>query len=521
MRGGAEQPGLTNFDLFQDLDILRKRAPAPVRPVIALDMSRVEGDTPAAMQESLRHLLSEVYTLWYGRGVDFDVPLERRGNSLYVPAQTTQAGFYLRALITTLHGACGAAPVVLVDEYDTPIVDLMGKCDADTTPLVEVLQRFYRVLQEMRNSLHYVFLTGIAHLGHTGLFSALNILRDVSWSPVCATLCGFTQGEIRRYFAPHFRFLQERWDDDRAVPDDMYRQYNGYCFDLDGDAPTVCNPFTLIQCLEHLLERPRPCPSRPSVWPRPWANSGSSRFLANLLKAQHPAGDGIMSPETLDEYIRAPILSLEAPNPDILMLQTGYYTPRRYGSTFRLCYPSPEVQIDIAQHILGSYESRVPLLFRNLYAALRDGDAARFLNGYATWLSGMPYAQMHGEYAYTLTLKALCDFLNVDSRAEVHNWVGRADLVVLVPDNRKGYVFELKYNGNLLSAATQAIQRQYGRAMTIAYDMKAVPLNIRQIAKEPPEFEYTVVDLDWSAARETRESSHGDSPADHAAITDG
>ena len=99
--------------------------------------------------------------------------------------------------------ACyGTNPVVLVDEYDAPLVHLLDK-DTGPEPILDVLCNFYVKLKSLEPDLHFVFVTGITRFARLSLFSALNNLRDISWEPAYASLCGFTEGEVRTALQPH------------------------------------------------------------------------------------------------------------------------------------------------------------------------------------------------------------------------------------------------------------------------------------------------------------------------------
>ena len=257
----AARPALAASDLFRGLAIQQWREPGPFRPVIRLNMARRKGPTVGKLQTTLRGLLSDTLTTWYQRGVDVPYAEQARNGRIVLPADGADISDCLYQLIGCLHGTYGIRPVVLIDEYDAPLTQLLGRPATETDPILAEMCRFYQTLKDAEADLHYVFLTGIARFGHTNLFSALNNLSDISWERRYATLCGFTQSEVQRDLAPHLARLQEAWPEDRNVGFLLYQQYNGYRFSLQDDTPTVCNPFTLTRCLQTLLDNPDVCPS--------------------------------------------------------------------------------------------------------------------------------------------------------------------------------------------------------------------------------------------------------------------
>ena len=496
----ATQPAVAAQDLFRHLAIRQWREPQLFRPVIRLDMSAVQGDSMSALQQSLRNLLAETLTTWHQRGRDVPYAKRALNHEIRLPADTDPADCLYR-LIRTLHQASQVRAVVLVDEYDAPLTPWLGQPTTVTDPLQDVMRHFYRTLKRAEPHLHYVFLTGIARFGHTNLFSALNALTDISWERRYATICGFTETEIRQDLASHLAHLREAWPGDRDVGAQLYQQYNGYRFSLQDDTPTVCNPFALTQCLQKLLDDPALCPTTPVEWPRPWAASGTPQFLVQaLLRHQRPTGSAILSRTDMANWVWQPLHRLDRPDLDLLMLQTGYTTLRQTAEGFQLDFPNTEVRTDFAEGVLressSAYRAPLPLA---LCRALQEVNMEAFGCHLTTYLAGMPHAYMQVAYAYTLVVTAFCDLIHVAGGAERHHGVGRADLVVLLPD--KGYVMELKYNGRLQAAALPTVRNDYGRQLVArGLALYALHLHIRHDPDRsaPPRLECAHHPLDWT-----------------------
>ncbi len=484
-------------ELFQGTAILA-RQPQPIfHPVLLLDMSWVQGDTASALQQSLLQLVTRAYTTWHRRGLDtgedpnrnhrIDLPWEAGGD----------APSYLEALIETLWLRYDARPVILIDEYDAPITRLMGHPSTQTEPLMDVLRGFFRVLKSTEKSLHYVFLTGITRFAHTNLFAALNNLIDISWDPRYADLCGFTRAEVARDFAPHLAQIQQDWptaQDDLA--DRICDQYNGYRFGAAAHTRHVCNPFTLTACINDLLTRPDIRPVQIGDWPRHWAYSGTPEFLTELIRRQ---GSVLPHAQELNEFPPAPIYDLHNPDAAMLMLQTGYSTLRGQPGQLWLDYPNHEVRHTYALSLLRAF--RVPYsshLMELLYQSLRAGDHREFIFHLTSCYASIPYDYLDSEHSYTIVLQTLCLLLNTEVQAERHNWSGRSDLTVFLPECI--YVFALKYNGSLLRAERQVHRRHYGREhASRGVDLYACYLNFKRdvTRQEPPVIESKVQKLDF------------------------
>ena len=185
-------------------------------PVIRLDLSRVATPDPAGTHTALQAYLWDVIGEWYNRGLNW--PPGVPGAS--PPEAPTDL---LVALVRTLRNTHGRQPVVLVDEYDAPITEHLGT-EADPTPAVNELRRFFRVLKDDEGLLYGVFVTGITRFARHHLFSAANNFIDISDEPAYGALCGFTETEVEECLVPTGRPWR-RWS--RAWRRPPSRLYGG------------------------------------------------------------------------------------------------------------------------------------------------------------------------------------------------------------------------------------------------------------------------------------------------------
>ena len=160
---------------------------------------------------------------------------------------------WLAFLIRELRRHYGVRPVVLVDEYDVPLVEFIGT-DVDPAPVLRLLRGLYGVLKSSEANLYGGFLTGSSRFSPVNLFSGLNNLQDLSETDACGALCGFTEEEVARHFGPFLCHIQELVPESkgRDIMVKLSNFYNGYRFGSEPEAPSVFNPYALLMCMDSL-----------------------------------------------------------------------------------------------------------------------------------------------------------------------------------------------------------------------------------------------------------------------------
>jgi hypothetical protein len=225
-------------------------------------------------------------------------------------------------------------PVVLIDEYDKPIVDYIG--EEKVKDHISVLKTFYGTLKAKDAYIHYCLLSGVSKFGKVSIFSDLNNLQDVSMSPVYACMLGVTQSELDSQFAPYLEKIAKDNDIDKEILRSQIKKwYNGYSW--DGDNTLYC-PFSILNYFS-------PFNSKGS-FRNFWFETGTPTFLTKLLKKE-----GILPNEL--EWQRANFTVIQSPetnNVDIIsmLFQTGYLTIKNIEFQFGedryfLSYPNHEV----------------------------------------------------------------------------------------------------------------------------------------------------------------------------------
>ena len=433
-------------------------------PVVRLNMVNTPADAPEELKANLLEMLGSQYTLWNRRGIDVGLaPEDESGTITFPSVPAVSPAQRLEDLVGRLKARYGANPVVLVDEYDAPLVHLLGK-KVDPEPILDILRNFYVKLKSLEPDLHFVFVTGITRFARVSLFSAFNNLWDISWEPTYATLCGFTEREVRTALHPHLATGAAHLNVSlKELMAKVRRHYNGYCFGFPEDSERVYNPFTLACCLRDMQDRNHVRRWEITGWPNHWAVSGTPMFLIRLMKeGQYPLPT---APPPWDNLMNT-TYSLDTVDFVPLMFQTGYYTLRQdTDGDLYLDYPNDEVRRTYSHELLETY--RRPPDLRTLQAmhrALADKDHERFCDLLHTFLAGIPSEKLRRETDCHLVLHVLCQLMQVEFQSEVHQGGGRSDMEVRFSEHV--WVMEFKYGESAQAALDQIVSHDYGRQHT-------------------------------------------------------
>ena len=335
----------------------------------------------------------------------------------------------LQKLLHSLHRTTGRQAVVLVDEYDKPILDLIDNPEMATANR-DYLRGFYGIIKGSARDVRFVFVTGISMFSKASLFSGLNNLEDISLNPGYATICGYTDKDIDTVFAPELPGLDRK---------EVRRWYNGYHWRGDEKA---YNPFDVLLLFRNREFRP---------W---WFETGSPEFLFRLLIEKQ------VSPMELEHRITDEKLvskfDVEDIGVDALLFQTGYLTitgEERDGpkTFYALDYPNFEVQQSLNDGLLGylgKTGKEVTDRGKELGRLLAANDFDAVADRLRSFFAGIPYQWQTGngparyEAWYAGMLYACFRTIGLDLRVEDSSGRGRADMVVL--HGSQVFVFEFK-----------------------------------------------------------------------------
>ncbi len=331
-------------------------------------------------------------------------------------------------LIEALHERTGRQVVVLVDEYDKPILDALGDRELARANR-DFLRSLYGAIKDCDEQLRFVFLTGVSKFSHAGIFSGLNNLIDVTLEPEFSDICGYTDDELDAVFAPELEGLDR---------DEVRRWYNGYNW---RGPERVYNPFGLLLLFRRREFRPY------------WFQSGTPTFLADLLarrRVSAPALEGMFADDDLLSAVDVDRIPVEA-----LLFQTGYLTIAdekrdEDAPLYRLDYPNREVKRSLNALLLEAMAPGVAVAAesRELRRLMRTNDFAGLERLFRAFLASVPnewyantgiagYEAHYASVFYSHFVAA-----GMDVRAEESTARGRSDLAVLYDGGV--YLFEFK-----------------------------------------------------------------------------
>ncbi|MDR0892969.1 MAG: ATP-binding protein [Mediterranea sp.] len=420
-------------ELFEGLAIERLETKWEKYPVLHLDLNAKKYDSA----ESLIAILNRYLEAW---------------ETIYGPKQGTTPEDRFIHVIEAAYRQTGKQVVVLVDEYDKPLLEHILNEDI-SEEMRRVLKAFYGVLKSAADYLRFVFITGVTKFAQVSVFSDLNQLSDISLEKRYATLCGITEGELLQNFHIELEALaqEEQLSFDEAVAK-MRQRYDGYHFAHGAEG--MFNPFSVLSALTYLNLR------------NYWFQTGTPTFLAHLLENSdydlRLIVDGVQMPESSFAEYRA-----DQSSPIPLIYQSGYLTIRGYDKRFHLYtlgFPNDEVRYGFMK-FLAPYYTKVrgeetPFHIANFSSELEAGELDKFLQRMKIFFAGIPYelsddTERHYQAIFYVVFTLMGEFV----QAEVHGANGRADAIVKT--DKYIYVFEFKLNGTAEAALQQIDSKDY------------------------------------------------------------
>ena len=400
-------------------------------PVLHIDFSRDNFTAPGVLEKTLNTILSNWERI-YGREAGDD----------------TFAARFIR-VIERAHAQTGPRAVVLVDEYDKPLLDAIDD-EALLARNQDALRTFYGVLKGMDEHLRFVFLTGVTRFAHLSIFSGLNNLNDISLDARYAALCGISEGELRADLAEGVaRLAARRGQTGGEAFGKLKAMYDGYRFSPDVQAG-VYNPFSLLMALEK------------GEYGRYWYETGTPQFLFKLM-VQDRVRVAELGSYPMDESDLAArgVAELGAA---AALYQTGYLTIERYADglyTMRL--PNGEVEEAFFKGLLRYLfprNGRAVVSIKTFTGHIQAGQAAELMAGLHAFLAWGDYRVAgEAELYFQNVMLIIFKLLGQDARAEYATSDGRIDLVVETP--RFIYLFEFKLDRSAEAALAQIEDKGY------------------------------------------------------------
>ena len=440
--------------LFEGLAMEQLETEWKEHAVLHLDLNA----KPFTKVQDLHDLLNDQLTVY-----------ERQYNS--VAADTSSEGRF-RQLIRAAKQQTGRGVVVLIDEYDKPILQAIGN-EALQDEFRNALKAFYGVLKSADADLRFTLLTGVTKFGKVSVFSDLNNLRDLSMSEHYCEICGISEPELSTYFdEPIASFAAHHQQTKEEVYVEMRKRYDGYHF-----APGTTgmyNPFSVLLTLSE------------GKYGSYWFATGTPTYLVELLKKNNFKLDDLshleVTQDDLDSIHRADI------NPIPVLFQSGYLTIKEYNEEFGvylLDYPNEEVRQGFVKFLLPYYvycqQSQQATLVSKFVMSLERGDAHRFMQLMQSLLADTPYELIRElENHYQNVMYIMTKLMGFYVQAEYRTSRGRIDL--LIGTDQYIYIIELKFEGSAEEALAQIKNKDY--ALPFATDSRKIVKIGANVSKE-------------------------------------
>ena len=359
----------------------------------------------------------------------------------------------LTELITTAYEISGKQVVVLIDEYDAPMLDVAH--DKETLDVLRnVMRNFYSPLKMCEPMLRFVFLTGITKFSQVSIFSELNNIKNISLDDEYAGVCGITKEELLTQMSEDIDVLAEALEMTREETIAKLKEnYDGYHF--SPASPDVFNPYSLLNCFDD------------KNFGAYWFSSGTPTYLINMLRKFKVLPAKIGRSLARSSAFDAPTENLKTITP--LLYQSGYITIKGYdkmSQLFTLDLPNKEIKVGLFESLLpyyleGMYAEEGDVAIAQMSVLIRQGDmdgALRLLQEFLGTVSYCNNTNYEGHYQQVLfIIFTLLTHFVVD--VEVHTPNGRVDVVMETEDTL--YLIELKLNKSAQSAMQQINLKQY------------------------------------------------------------
>ncbi len=402
-------------------------------PVLHFDMSGAKHMDA----ESLKHYLDLQF-------VPYEELYGRNENELYHNER-------LDGIVKRAHKQTGQKAVVIIDEYDAPLLDVVHEKE-NLQSLRFIMQNFYSPLKKLDPHLEFVFITGITKFSQLSIFSELNNLDNISMYDQYSAICGISKTELTTVMKPDVeglgRALGMTYEE---CLEELRRYYDGYHFGKNSE--DVFNPFSLVKALNS---------QDISSY---WFGSGTPSYIIKSLQKYHVNVLDIENNSCgVDDFDVSPEQMTSALP---LLYQSGYLTIKKFNPVLRrysLGYPNMEVKTGMLNSLAPNYLSPVSLdnssLVGNFLEKLYDGDIEGAMVRLKAYLAGISNRLSNkNERDFQTVFYLIFNLMGAYMRVEEDSAVGRADAVVHMPD--AVYVFELKYDGSAEEAVRQIDDKGY------------------------------------------------------------
>ncbi len=420
-------------ELFDGLAIADTDYNWQTYPVIHLDLGTAASQTAEELEESMMYMVDDQAEI-------NNIKLLRKGSS---------ARFH--ELVMQLSARDGKV-VILVDEYDKPLLGHLGKPTAEE--IQRVLKNFYAVIKTTEPQQRFVLLTGVSKFSKVSVFSDLNNLTDLTMRRSTATLLGYTQNELESCFSDYIAAFADEWGKSyEETIEELRVWYNGYRF--EENAETVYNPVSLMKSFQELKFK------------NYWFETGTPTFLINLLRDRPLTLENLTADETdFSTYEPGNLAVLP------LLVQTGYLTIKFAEETngvrtFTLGYPNREIEQSFNRWLAAGFSNVQPQeltgALQLMIKALNESRIDDMLEHLKIFFASIPNnITLKQEKYYQTIFFTVFRLLGAIIDVEINTNIGRIDAVIKTKQNI--FIFEFKLHGTAEEALAQIHEKKYAEA---------------------------------------------------------
>ena len=428
-----------NKELFKGLWLYDSDYSFDKYPVIRLDMSSVSTENPEILKNSILSCLSR-------RIAEEELNINEK-----IPSDM------FKHLIEGLYKKYNQKVVVLIDEYDKPILDHLTNIEmAEANRMV--IRGFYGILKSMDPYLRFTFFTGVSKFTKASLFSELNNLSDITMSEEYANICGIPVESLDEHFGEHIESLKKRkrFQHYDNIQVEILRWYDGYSW--DGETKLL-NPFSLLSFFNH------------KGFSGFWYASGSPKFLLDHIKKRPESYTDLENSKITEEMLDS--VDIDKILIGSLLFQTGYLTVKEIPLTksipvFIVDIPNFEVRSAFNLHILSALTDKdaehTGKAKLEMIEALESGDLQKMLDMLRGLFAAIPYnLHINMEAYYHSILCAVMNVLGFEIEAEVSVSTGRVDAILELDD--RVYIMEFKHQSCPPETSGEEKQKLFDKAL--------------------------------------------------------
>ncbi len=358
-----------------------------------------------------------------------------------------------RNIIKEAHEKTGRQVVILVDEYDKPLVGNLNS-DENFEHYRKKLASIYSNFKSSAEHIKLVFLTGVSRFSKLSVFSDLNNINDISFDDEFADVCGITEVELLGIFKEGINRLSREYNVSYdKVCARLKKNYDGYRFSPAGS--DIYNPWSVLNCLQK---------GRIGNY---WNATGAATIVAETLRdADIDIEQTLNADWDLDDLAGLDLLNAD---PTALLYQAGYLTIAEYDmeeNTVRMKIPNEEVRKGLFKDLLSAYlkpkKGTVKTIMDGIVKGITSGTPEIMMRSLDAYFAGIPYdLKVENENNFHNIFYVLATLIGIDAKAEVHTSCGRIDL--LIETTKFIYIIELKFNSTPEEALRQIEEKGYAR----------------------------------------------------------